>query len=122
MHLALRRDDLLAAPGGAKHWAGPEVQEIPFEAGTSGYTELPGGISLYVGSIDLRRRSISGWMWVAEDHRHIWLRDQKAGASTIFQGSDGQMRELAITCVSRKAVTGYVLLPKNRRRAVAGPA
>jgi hypothetical protein len=123
MDFALTRSNLPAPAGGATHWGGtPAVEEIPFEAGTGGYTELPGGISLYVGSIDFRRRSLSGWMWVAADHRHVWLRDQKAGEPVILHGCDGQTREVKITSVGRNSVTGSVVLPKSRRRAVAGAA
>jgi hypothetical protein len=90
------------------------VKKIPFEARKGGYSELAGGISLYVGSIDLRHRRIGGWMWVADDHRHIWIRDQNVGEPIVVCGSsDGQQRELVITGVSKSSVTGYVRLPKK---------
>ena len=92
----------------------PTVEKIPFEAGKSRYSELPGAVSLYVGSTDLRSRSVSGWVWVADAHRHIWLRDQKAGEPIILPGGqDGQKRELVITGVSKNSATGYLLLPKE---------
>ncbi len=90
------------------------VEKIPFEAGKSRYSELPGAVSLYVGSTDLRSHSVSGWIWVADTHRHIWLRDQKAGEPVILPGSQGgQRRELVITGVSKSSATGYLLLPRE---------
>lgn len=53
-------------------------------------------------------------MWVASEHRDIWLRGQEALQPVIFYGSrDGQKRELVITNVAKNSVTGYLLLPKQ---------
>jgi hypothetical protein len=90
------------------------VEKIPFEAGTNHSSELTDGISLYVSGTDVAYRRVSGWMWVASEHRNIWLREQSALEPVIFYGSqDGQKRELVITNVAKNSVTGYLLLPKE---------
>lgn len=90
------------------------VEKIPFEAGTNHTSELTDGISLHVSDTDVAYRRVSGWMWVASEHRDIWLRDQGALEPVIFYGSrDGQKRELVITNVAKNSVTGYLLLPKE---------
>jgi hypothetical protein len=90
------------------------VVKIPFEAGTNHDSELTDGISLYVSGTDVAYRRVSGWMWVASEHRNIWLRGQSALEPVIFYGSqDGQKRELVITNVAKNSVTGYLLLPKE---------
>lgn len=90
------------------------VEKIPFEAGANHTTELTGGITLHVSGTDPAYRRVSGWMWVASEHRDIWLRGQDALEPVIFYGAqDGQKRELVFTNVARNSVTGYLLLPKQ---------
>jgi hypothetical protein len=90
------------------------VEKIPFEAGTNHTSEVADGITLHVSGTDPAYRRVSGWMWVASEHRDIWLRAQEALEPVIFYGSqDGQKRELVITNVAKNSVTGYLLLPKQ---------
>ena len=87
-------------------------ERVRFDAVAGEYTELPGGISLYLGSVDLTDRSVSGWMWIAGDHRHVWLRDQHVNQPVAFRRSeDGQMVELMITAVDENAASGYLTTP-----------
>jgi hypothetical protein len=99
------------------------VEKIPFEAGTDHTSELTDGISLHVSGTDVAYRRVSGWMWVASEHRNIWLRSQSALEPVTFYGSqDGQKRELVITNVTKNSVTGYLLLPKQTARTASAPA
>lgn len=90
------------------------VDRITFEASKNHNSELADGISLYVSGTDVAYRRVSGWMWVAGEHRNIWLRGQSALEPVTFYGSqDGLKRELVITNVGKNSVTGYLLLPKQ---------
>lgn len=92
------------------------VEKIPFEASKDHQSELTGGISLYVSGTDITHRRVDGWMYVASEHRNLWLHQQSALEPVIFYGShDGQKRELVITNVATNSVTGYLLLPKPNR-------
>lgn len=93
---------------------GLAVRKVPFEAAKSRQQDLGDGISLYVSGTDPSYRRYSGWIWVAEDGRNIWLRNQGAQQPVIFYGyKDGQRRELVITNVTPGSVTGYLVLPKQ---------
>jgi myosin heavy subunit len=93
---------------------GIAVRKLPFEAAKSRQQDLGEGISLYVSGIDPSYRRYSGWMWVAEDRRNIWLHNQGAQQPVIFYGyQDGKKRELVITNVTQGSVTGYLVVPKQ---------
>jgi hypothetical protein len=103
------------------------VRKIPFEANKDHNREVAEGITLHIDNTNIEYRRVSGWMWVASDHRNIWLRNQSALEPVIFYGSqDGQKRELVITNVTKNSVTGYLLLPKQANQTAAlaetGPA
>jgi hypothetical protein len=103
------------------------VQRIPFEAPKDHNRDLADGITLHIDSTNPTYRRVSGWMWVANDRRNIWLRNQSAQEPVIFYGyQDGQERELVITNVTQNSVTGYLLLPKQASQKAAlaetGPA
>ena len=90
------------------------VRRVDFEVGKGKSEELAPGISLEISGTDVSFRRVSGWMWVLPDRRTIWLHDQAAQQPVVFYGyPDGQKRELVITNVSKGAVAGYLLLPKD---------
>jgi hypothetical protein len=93
---------------------GMAVRKVPFEAAKSRQQDLGEGIALYVSGTDPSYRRYSGWMWIAEDRRNIWLRNQGAQQPVIFYGyQDGRKRELVITNVTPDSVAGYLVLPKQ---------
>jgi hypothetical protein len=93
---------------------GLAVRKVPFEAAKSRQQDLGEGISLYVSGTDPSYRRYTGWMWIAEDRRNIWLHNQGAQQPVIFYGyQDGRKRELVITNVTPDSVTGYLVLPKQ---------
>ncbi|HEY4365050.1 MAG TPA: hypothetical protein VGN17_29065 [Bryobacteraceae bacterium] len=101
------------------------VEKVSFEASKGRTRELSDGISLNVSATDPNYRRASGWLWVASDHRNIWLRNLAAQEPLTFYGNqDGKKRELVLTNVSNTGVTGYLLLPKEptegRAEAAAG--
>jgi hypothetical protein len=90
------------------------IQKLPFEATKNQSREVADGISLCIDNTDTEFHRVSGWIWIAGDHRTVWLRDQAAQEPVVFYGSqDGQKRELVITNVTDNSVTGYLLLPKQ---------
>ena len=88
------------------------VHRVDFEVTKNHSRELAEGISLGVTKTDTRHRRASGWMWVMPDRRTVWLKGQNAGVPVVFYGhEDGKKRELVITNVTKRSVTGYLLLP-----------
>lgn len=61
------------------------VDKITFEANKNRNSELADGISLYVNGTDVAYRRVSGWMWIASEHRNIWLRPERAGAGDFLR-------------------------------------
>ena len=98
------------------------VRKIPFEATKNHSRDLGEGISLYIDNTDTMYRRVSGWMFVASDHRYLWLRNQSVQEPVIFYGyQDGKKRELVLTNVTNNSVTGYLLLPKAARETAGLP-
>jgi chromosome segregation ATPase len=99
------------------------VEKITFEASKDQSRDLADGITLHVDNTNPAVRQVSGWMWVGNDRRSIWLRNQSAQEPVIFYGNrDGQKRELVFTNVAANSVTGYLLLPKHAGTAALGRA
>lgn len=91
----------------------PGIRRVPFEVGEDHSRQLSHGISVGLTGIDLASSRVNGWIWIMPDRRTIWLRNQRARKPVVFYGhSDGQRRELVITRVTRKSVSGYLLLPE----------
>lgn len=90
------------------------VEKVPFQAKTNHTSELTDGISLLVTGTDLNYGRVSGRVYIAGEHRNLWLRGQSTLEPLIFYGSqDGKKRELVITDLQKNSVTGYLLLPKE---------
>jgi hypothetical protein len=90
------------------------MRKVPFEATKNNGRDVADGISLNIENTDTEYGRVSGWIWIANDRRTLWLQDQPAQEPVIFYGyKDGQKRELVITNVAANSVTGYLLLPKE---------
>jgi chaperonin cofactor prefoldin len=90
------------------------LHRVDFEVTKDHSRPLAEGISLGVTSTDTLHRSASGWMWVMPDRRTIWLKAQNAGEPVVFYGNaDGKKRELVITNVTERSITGSLLLAAN---------
>lgn len=89
------------------------LRRVDFEVTKDHNRELAPGISLTLTGTDVRFRRAKGYMWLTEDRRTIWLRNQAVQEPVIFYGyKDGAKRELVITSVTKDSATGYLLLPK----------
>jgi LPXTG-site transpeptidase (sortase) family protein len=74
-------------------------------------TTLVPGISIGLEWADAASQRVNGWMWVMPDRRTIWLTRQYPREPVIFYGhEDGKRRELVITSIGRKSVSGYLQL------------
>lgn len=102
---------------------GVPVEKVPFQATTDRPSEVANGITLHLSGTDVTGRSASGWLWLANEHRSIFLHQQNELQPVVFYGAgDGQKRELVITGVTPDSVTGYLLLPKEGLTAPLGQA
>lgn len=89
------------------------LRRVDFEVTKDHNRELAPGISLTLTGTDVRFRRAKGYVWLTEDRRTIWLRNQAAQEPVVFYGyKDGARRELVITGVTKDSATGYLLLPK----------
>ncbi len=87
-------------------------RRVAFQVAERHSRELAPGISIGLSGADPKRRVVNGWMWVLQDRRTIWLRDQAANEPIVFYVySDGKPRKLVITSVSANSMSGYLLLP-----------
>jgi hypothetical protein len=65
-----------------------------------------------VDDTDVPDQRMNGWMWILQDRRTIWLRDQGIQDPLVFYGLwDGKKRELWIANVTPSSVTGYLIVP-----------
>jgi sortase A len=87
-------------------------RRVAFQVAERHSRELAPGISIGLSATDPQRRVVNGWMWVLQDRRTIWLRDQAANEPIVFYVySDGKPRKLVITSVSANSMSGYLVLP-----------
>lgn len=87
-------------------------RRVAFQVAERHSRELAPGISIGLSGTDPQRRVVNGWMWVLQDRRTIWLRDQLANEPIVFYVySDGKPRKLVITSVSANSISGYLVLP-----------
>jgi hypothetical protein len=101
-----------AIPPAAGHNSGP--RRVRFEVLKSHRRELAPGISMGLTRTDVAGLRVDGWMWVMPDRRTIRLRHQRALEPVIFYRG-GRKRELVITKVSVNSVSGYLIVPGDRR-------
>jgi sortase A len=87
-------------------------RRVAFQVAERHSRELAPGISIGLSGTDPHRRVVNGWMWVLQDRRTIWLRDQLANEPIVFYVySDGKPRKLVITSVSANSISGYLVVP-----------
>ncbi len=89
-------------------------QRVDFEVPKNSTRELLPGITLHVSRTDISHRRFDGWMWVLPEHRTVWVRSQGAQQPVVFYSKlDNRPHELVVTQVTKKAVIGYLLVPRN---------
>ena len=87
-------------------------QRIDFELAKGQTKELIPGISLRIRGMNPEYQRYHGALWLLQDHRTVWLRDQSVHEPVRFFHKDGgEPYELVVTDVTKKAVVGYLLAP-----------
>jgi hypothetical protein len=87
-------------------------ERIDFELTKGQSKELVPGISLRIRGMNPAYQRYHGALWLLQDHRTVWLRDQSVHEPVRFFHKDGgEPYELVVTDVTRKAVVGYLLAP-----------
>jgi hypothetical protein len=89
-------------------------ERIDFEMAKGQTKELIPGISLRIRGMNPAYQRYHGALWLLQDHRTVWLRDQSVNEPVRFFHKDGgEPYELIVTDVTKKAVVGYLLGPVN---------
>jgi hypothetical protein len=87
-------------------------ERIDFELAKGQTKELLPGISLRIRGMDPAYQRYHGALWLLQDRRTVWLRDQSVHEPVRFFHKDGgEPYELVVTDVTKKAVVGYLLAP-----------
>jgi hypothetical protein len=87
-------------------------ERIDFELAKGQTKELAPGISLRIRGMNPAYQRYHGALWLLQDHRTVWLRDQSVHEPVRFFHKDGgEPYELVVTDVTKKAVVGYLLAP-----------
>jgi hypothetical protein len=87
-------------------------ERIDFEMAKGQTKELVPGVSLRIRGMDPAYQRYRGALWLLQDHRTVWLRDQSVHEPVRFFHKDGgEPYELVVTDVTKKAVVGYLLAP-----------
>jgi hypothetical protein len=97
-------------------------ERVDFEL-TKGQTEeLVPGVSLRISGTDPMYQRYRASLWLLQDRRTLWLRDQNVHEPVrFFHKENGDPYELVVTDVTKKSVTGYLLVPV-RPEAAGTPA
>jgi hypothetical protein len=95
-------------------------ERIDFELAKGQTKELVPGISLRIRGMNPAYQRYHGALWLLQDHRTVWLRDQSVHEPVRFFHKDGgEPYELVVTDVTKKAVVGYLLAPVKPDAAAA---
>ncbi len=87
-------------------------ERIDFELAKGQTKELLPGISLRIRGMNPAYQRYHGALWLLQDHRTVWLKDQSVHEPVRFFHKDGgEPYELIVTDVTNKAVVGYLLAP-----------
>ena len=90
-------------------------ERIDFELAKGQTKELLPGISLRIQRMNPAYQRYRGALWLLQDRRTVWLRDQSVHESVRFFHKDGgepyEPYELVVTDVTKNAVIGYLLAP-----------
>lgn len=95
-------------------------QRIDFEMAKGQTKELAPGIDLRIRGMNPAYQRYHGSIFLLQDHRTVWLKDQSVNEPVrIFHKDGGEPYELVVTDVTKKAVAGYLLAPAKPEAAAA---
>ncbi len=97
-----------------------ERERIDFELAKGQTKELIPGVTLRIRGVNPAYQRYHGALWLLQDHRTVWLKDQSVHEPVRFFHKDGgEPYELVVTDVTKKAVAGYLLAPVKPEAAAA---
>lgn len=95
-------------------------QRIDFEMSKGESKELAPGVELRIRGMNPAYQRYHGSLFLVQDHRTVWLKDQSVNEPVrVFHRDGGEPYELVITDVTKKAVAGYLLAPMKPGAAAA---
>ncbi|HXC31353.1 MAG TPA: hypothetical protein VNZ56_02710 [Verrucomicrobiae bacterium] len=98
-------------------------QRIDFEMAKGESKELAPGVDLRIRGMNPAYQRYHGSIFLLQDHRTVWLKDQSVNEPVrIFHKDGGEPYELVVTDVTKKAVAGYLLAPVKPETAAASAA
>jgi len=97
-------------------------ERVDFELNKGQTKELVPGISLQISGTNPMYQKYHASLWLLQDRRTLWLRDQSVHQPVrFFHKETGEPYELVVTDVTKKFVTGFLLVP-IRQEAVSTSA
>ena len=90
-------------------------ERVDFELSKDQTKELVPGITLRITGTNPTYQNYRGTLWLLQDRRTLWLRNEDVHRPVRFFHKDGgEPYELVITDVTEKSATGYLLVPANQ--------
>jgi hypothetical protein len=87
-------------------------ERVDFELSEGKTKELVPGISLQISGTNPLYQSFRGSLWLLQDRRTLWLRNESVHQPVrFFHKEGGEPYELVVTDVTKKFVIGYLLVP-----------
>jgi hypothetical protein len=94
---------------------------VDFELAKGQTQEIAPGVTLRISGTNTMYQRFRGSLWLLQDHRTLWLRDQSVYQPVrFFHKETGEPDELVVTDVTKKFVIGYLLVPAQREAAAVG--
>jgi septation ring formation regulator EzrA len=94
-------------------------ERVDFEVVRGRTTELVPGVSLQISGTNNQYQRFRGSLWLLQDRRTLWLRDESVHQPVRFYHKEGgEPYELVVTDVTQHSVIGYLLVPDGQRAAV----
>jgi hypothetical protein len=94
-------------------------QRVNFEVTKGQSTEIAPGISLQISGTNNRHQRFRGSLGLLQDRRTLLLRDESIDQPVRFyQKEGGEPYELVVTDVTKRSVSGYLLVPARQQAAV----
>ena len=95
-------------------------ERVDFEVAKGRTTELVPGVSLQISGRNNQYQRFRGSLWLLQDRRTLWLRDESVHEPVRFYHKNGgEPYELVITDVTKHSVAGYLLVPKEQQAAAS---
>jgi chaperonin cofactor prefoldin len=95
-------------------------ERVDFELAKGQTQEVVPGVTLRISGTNPMYQRYRGSLWLLQDRRTLWLRDQSVHQPVrFFHKETGEPYELVVTDVTKKFVIGYLLVPVQQEAAVA---